>query len=214
MLYFTYNPKLGCSAYCLTSANLCSNITFPMDKKKIVQAVKLFLEGIGEKPNRPGLRETPDRVARMCEEIYAGLNADPKKVIKPLVGYNYDEIVLVKDIPFFSICEHHLLPFFGKAHVIYLPQGTRVSGVSKLSRLVEILSRKPQVQERLTTEIAETVVKTLKPKGVMVVLEGEHLCMTMRGIRKPGSKVVTSVVRGIFRRNPTTRAEAISLISR
>ena len=185
-----------------------------MDKKKIAQAIKLFLEGIGEKPNRPGLKETPDRVARMCEEIYAGLKADPQKIIKPLVGYNYDEIVLVKDIPFFSICEHHLLPFFGKAHVIYLPQGTRVSGVSKLSRLVEVLSRKPQVQERLTTEIAETVVKTLKPKGVMVVLEAEHLCMTMRGIRKPGSKVVTSVVRGIFRRNPTTRAEAISLIAR
>lgn len=184
-----------------------------MDKKKIEQAVKLFLEGIGEKPNRPGLKETPQRVARMCEEIYAGINTNPTQVIKPLVGYNYDEIVLVKDIPFFSICEHHLLPFFGKAHVIYLPKGSKVSGVSKLSRLVEILSKKPQVQERLTTEIADTMVEALSPKGVMVVLEAEHLCMTMRGIRKPGSKVVTSVVRGIFRRNATTRAEAISLIS-
>lgn len=184
-----------------------------MDKKKIEQAVKLFLEAIGEKPNRPGLKETPQRVARMCEEIYAGINANPTQVIKPLVGYNYDEIVLVKDIPFSSICEHHLLPFFGKAHVIYLPRGSMVSGVSKLSRLVEILSKKPQVQERLTTEIADTMVEALNPKGVMVVLEAEHLCMTMRGIRKPGSKVVTSVVRGIFRRNAATRAEAISLIS-
>lgn len=184
-----------------------------MDKKKIEQAIKLFLEGIGENPNRPGLKETPRRVARMCEEIYAGLKANPKQIVKPMIGYDYDEIVLVKDIPFFSICEHHLLPFFGKAHVIYLPKGSRVSGVSKLARLVEVFSKRPQVQERLTTEIAETIVQTLKPKGVMVVLEAEHLCMTMRGIRKPGSKVVTSVVRGIFRRNPTTRAEAISLIS-
>jgi GTP cyclohydrolase IA len=183
-----------------------------MDKQKIIKAIKLLLEGIGENPNRAGLKETPERVARMYEEIYGGISMDPCKVIKSMEGFEYDELVMVKDIPFFSICEHHLLPFFGKAHVIYLPKGSRVSGVSKLARVVEILAKRPQVQERLTTEIAETIMKVLNPQGVMVVLEAEHLCMTMRGIRKPGSKVVTSVVRGAFRRNAATRAEALSLI--
>lgn len=182
------------------------------NNKKIEKAIKLFLEGIGENPNRPGLKETPRRIAEMCKEIYAGINADPEKVIKALSGQDHDEIVLVKDIPFYSICEHHLLPFIGKAHVAYLPQGSRVTGISKLSRVVDILSKRPQVQERLTTQIAETIMKTLKPKGVLVIIEAEHLCMTMRGVRKPGSKVVTSVVRGAFRTHPATRAETMNLI--
>ncbi|MEK7448450.1 MAG: GTP cyclohydrolase I FolE [Planctomycetota bacterium] len=185
-----------------------------MDLKKIEKSVRLFLEGIGENPARPGLKETPQRVARMCQELYAGLKSDPKQEIKILTEHNYDEIVLAKDIPFFSICEHHLLPFVGKAHVAYLPNGSRVTGISKLARVVEVHSKRPQVQERLTTEIAETIMKALKPKGVMVIIEAEHLCMAIRGIKKPGTRIITSVVRGIFRRNPTTRAEAMSLIYR
>lgn len=183
-----------------------------MDKKKIERAIRLFLEGIGEDPNRAGLRKTPKRIAEMCQEIYAGIKAKPEQVIKAMIGYDHDEIVLVKDIPFFSMCEHHLLPFVGKAHVAYLPESSRVTGISKLARVVDMISKRPQVQERLTTAVAETIMKTLKPKGVMVVIEAEHLCMTMRGIKKPGSKIVTSVVRGAFRRNPATRVEAMTLI--
>ena len=174
--------------------------------------MKLLLEGIGENPNREGLKETPKRVAKMCEEIYFGINCDPKSVVKVLKSQDHDEIVLVKDIPFFSICEHHLLPFIGKAHVAYIPQASRVTGISKLARVVEIISRRPQVQERLSTQIAEALMESLKPKGVMIVVEAEHLCMTMRGVKKPGSKIVTSVVRGLFRKNTATRAEAMALI--
>lgn len=183
-----------------------------INKKKIEQAMRLYLEGIGEDPTRPGLKETPQRIARQCEEIYAGVGVNPKAVVKPLISQDHDEIVLVKDIPFYSICEHHLLPFIGKAHLAYLPEAGRVSGISKLARVVDILSKRPQVQERLSTQIAETIMQALKPKGVLVIIEAEHLCMTMRGVRKPGSKIVTSVVRGIFRRNSATRAEAMSLI--
>lgn len=183
-----------------------------MDQQKIEKAIKLLLEGIGENPNREGLKETPKRVARMCEEIYLGINQDPKSVVKVLKSQDHDEIVLVKDIPFFSICEHHLLPFIGRAHVAYIPQSSRVTGISKLARVVEIISRRPQVQERLSTQIAEALMESLKPKGVMVVVEAEHLCMTMRGVKKPGSKIVTSVVRGLFRKNNATRAEAMALI--
>lgn len=183
-----------------------------INKSKILKAIKLFLEGIGESPNRAGLKDTPRRIAEMCEEIYAGLNTKPDPIIKPLISQEHDEIVLVKDIPFYSVCEHHLLPFIGKAHVAYLPAGGRISGISKLARVVDIISRRPQVQERLTVTIAETIMKALKPKGVMVIIEAEHLCMTMRGIRKPGSRIITSVVRGIFRKNPSTRAEAMALI--
>ncbi|MBI5360887.1 MAG: GTP cyclohydrolase I FolE [Planctomycetes bacterium] len=183
-----------------------------MDQQKIEKAIKLLLEGIGEDPNRAGLKETPQRVARMCEEIYLGINKDPKSVVKVLKSQDHDEIVLVKDIPFFSICEHHLLPFIGRAHVAYIPHSSRVTGISKLARVVEIISRRPQVQERLSTQIAEALMESLKPKGVMVVVEAEHLCMTMRGVKKPGSKIVTSVVRGLFRRNNATRAEAMALI--
>ncbi|MBW7899277.1 GTP cyclohydrolase 1 [Candidatus Brocadiaceae bacterium B188] len=183
-----------------------------VDKKKIAEAIRLFLEGIGDDPNREGLIETPERVADMCEEIFAGIGRDSHTEIKVLKSEKYDEIVLIKDIPFYSMCEHHLLPFSGVAHVAYIPQGNRVTGISKLARVVEIEAKRPQVQERLTTDIAESIMKALHPKGVLVVIEAEHLCMTMRGIKKPGARVKTSVVRGIFRENPATRAEALMLI--
>ncbi len=183
-----------------------------MDKKKIIKSVKLFLEGIGEDAERGGLKDTPKRVADMCEEIFAGIGVDAKKQIKVLKSEDHDEIVLLKDISFFSVCEHHLLPFIGKAHVAYIPNGARVTGLSKLARVVEIEAKKLQVQERLTTAIAEAIMKALRPKGVMIVIEAEHLCMAMRGVKKAGSTAQTSVVRGIFRKNPATRAEAMALI--
>lgn len=182
------------------------------DPEKIKQAIRLLLEGIGEDPDRDGLRETPDRVARMCEEIYAGIGQDPVTIFKVLKEPHDDEIVLVKDISFTSMCEHHLLPFSGKAHVAYLPGGSRITGISKLARVVDMIARRPQVQERMTTEVAECLMKALRPKGVIAVIEAEHMCMTMRGVKKPGSKVTTSVVRGCFRKNPATRSEALSLI--
>lgn len=181
------------------------------DKAKIRKGIKLFLEGIGEDPKRPGIKDTPKRVADMCEEIYSGIGVDTSKQIKVLKSESHDEIVLLKNIPFFSVCEHHLLPFIGKAHVAYIPDA-RVTGLSKLARVVETEAKKLQVQERLSTAIAESIVKALRPKGVLVVLEAEHLCMTMRGIKKPGTITITSVVRGIFRKNSATRAEAMSLI--
>ncbi len=183
-----------------------------VNREKIIKAIKLFLEGIGENPKREGLKDTPKRVAEMCEEIYAGIGVDAGEQIKVLKSEDHDEIVLLKDIPFFSICEHHLLPFFGKAHVAYIPNGSRVTGLSKLARVVEIEAKKLQVQERLTTAIAEAIMKTLKPKGVLIIIEAEHLCVTMRGVKKSGSIAQTSVVRGIFRKNPATRAEAMALI--
>ncbi len=183
-----------------------------MDKKKIMNGVKLFLEGIGEDPKRGGIKDTPRRVAEMCEEIFAGIGMDAGKQIKVLKSEDHDEIVLLKDIPFFSVCEHHLLPFIGKAHVAYIPNGSRVTGLSKLARVVEVEAKKLQVQERLTTAIAEALMKALRPKGVMVIIEAEHLCMAMRGIKKTGSTAQTSVVRGIFRKNSATRAEAMALI--
>lgn len=183
-----------------------------IDKKKIIESIRLFLEGIGDNPEREGLLETPERVADMCEEIFAGIGQDSSLEIKVLKSEKYDEIVLLKDIPFYSMCEHHLLPFSGVAHVAYVPQGNRVTGISKLARVVEIEAKRLQVQERLTTDIADAIMKALRPKGVLAIIEAEHLCMTMRGIKKPGTKVQTSVVRGIFRDNPATRAEAMALI--
>ena len=185
-----------------------------MDLEKVKRAVTLFLEGIGEDIGRPGLLETPDREARMCKEILFGTQQDPIEVIKVLRSPGHDEIVLVKDIPFYSICEHHLLPFMGLAHVAYIPARGRLCGISKLARVVEVASRRLNVQEHLTTTIADTIVKALRPQGVIVVMEAEHLCMTMRGARKPGSKTVTSVVRGLFRERAETRAEALALIHR
>jgi len=183
-----------------------------VDLERVKNGVREILEGVGDDPSRPGLLETPDRVARMYQEIFSGIGQSASEVMKVLHGENHDEIVLVRDIPFTSVCEHHLLPFIGQAHVAYLPQDNRIVGLSKLARAVEVECRKLQLQERLTTDIAEAIDKELRPKGVLVIMEAEHLCMTMRGIKKPGARTVTSVVRGIFRENPATRAEAMSLI--
>jgi GTP cyclohydrolase I len=183
-----------------------------VDKEKIEQAVRLILEGIGEDPGRPGLVETPARVARFYEEACSGIGRNARDVLKVLTLENYDEMVLVRDIPFASLCEHHLVPFLGRAHVAYLPAQNRITGLSKLARIVELEARKLQVQERMTMLIADDIMETLRPRGVMVVLEAEHLCMTIRGVQKPGTLTVTSVVRGIFRENQATRAEAMALI--
>ena len=183
-----------------------------MDKAKIRKGIRLLLEGIGEDPDREGLLDTPERVANMCEELYAGIGADPMRVFTRVLEEAHDEIVLVRDIPFYSICEHHLLPFLGKAHVAYLPDGRRVCGLSKLARIVELHAKRPQLQERLTSDVADSLMAALEPRGVLVVIEAEHLCMTMRGVKAPGSLTVTSVVRGIFRENPATRAETMALI--
>lgn len=183
-----------------------------MDKNKIKKAVRMILEGVGEDPDREDLKKTPERVADMYEEIFSGMSKDPSKQLEVLLGEKHDEIVLLKGIPLYSVCEHHLLPFTGRAHIAYLPRNNRVTGLSKLARVVEILSKRPQVQERLTTEVADVVMKKLKPRGVMVIIEAEHLCMSMRGVKKPGVMTVTSAVRGIFKENPKTRAETLDLI--
>lgn len=183
-----------------------------MNKKKIEKAVKDILIAIGENPNREGLKRTPLRVANMFEEIFKGVKKDAGKELTVVYNEEHDEMILLKDIPFFSMCEHHLLPFIGKAHVAYVPENNKIVGLSKLARLVDTVSKKPQLQERLTSEIADTIMRKLRPKGAFVVVEAEHLCMTMRGIKKPGSKMITSAVRGLFKKNPTTRAEALSFI--
>ena len=183
-----------------------------MDKKKIEKAVHDILIAIGENPKREDLVETPKRVAEMYEEIFSGIKQDPKKELEVILGEKHNEIVLLKGIPLYSVCEHHLLPFVGKAHVAYIPKGGRVTGLSKVARVVDILSKRPQVQERLTTQIADIIMDKLKPLGVLVVMEAEHLCMSMRGVKKPGTVTVTSAVRGIFKENAVTRQEALSLI--
>jgi GTP cyclohydrolase IA len=183
-----------------------------MDKKKIEKSVKLLLEAIGEDLNRRDIAATPARVAEMYEEIFWGMTKDPAKELEVVLDQKHNEIVLLKDIPLYSMCEHHLLPFIGKAHVAYIPKKGRVTGLSKLVRVVEILSRRPQVQERLTTQIADIIMSKLKPQGCMVVIEAEHLCMSMRGIKKPGTLTVTSAVRGIFQENEKTRSETLSLM--
>lgn len=184
-----------------------------MDKEKIRQGTKLILEGIGEDPSRAGLEKTPDRVAQMYSEIFAGIKRNPAETIKTIPDEEHDEIVLVKDIPFYSICEHHLLPFTGKAHLAYIPDGLIV-GLSKIARLVDVYAKRPQLQERLTTAVADTFMNEIKPLGVLVIVEAEHLCMTMRGIKAPGSQTVTSAVRGIFMEEHAARNEALSLINR
>ncbi|MGB2601443.1 MAG: GTP cyclohydrolase I FolE [Candidatus Omnitrophota bacterium] len=184
-----------------------------MDKEKIKKAVKDILEAVGEDTSREGLVATPQRVANMYEEVLSGYNQDPEDVINVVFEEeDHDEIILLKDIPLYSICEHHLVPFLGKAHVAYLPEGKRITGLSKIARVVDLLSKKLQVQERLTTAIADTIMRKLEPKGVLVVIEAEHLCMSMRGVNKPGIITTTSAVRGIFRSDERTRAEALSLI--
>lgn len=185
-----------------------------MDKDKIAEGVRAILEGIGEDLSREGLRDTPRRVADMYEEIYRGIGEDPTKVLNAVFSEDHDEMVLVKDIPFYSVCEHHLMPFVGKAHVAYIPgKDGHITGISKLARVVDIVSRRLQVQERLTTEIAQALVEALDPRGVMVVVEAEHLCMSMRGVQKPGHVTVTSAVRGVFKASEASRNEALSLIN-
>jgi GTP cyclohydrolase IA len=183
------------------------------DAKKVEEGVRLILEGIGEDPERGGLRETPARVARMYEEIFAGVGKDASQLVTVVEGADHDEMIMVRDIPLYSSCEHHLLPWVGKAHVAYIPnKAQQITGLSKIARVVDLLSRKPQVQERLTTEIADAIDTALTPRGVFVVIEAEHLCMTMRGIKKPGSRTVTSTVRGLFRSDARTRQEAMDHI--
>lgn len=183
------------------------------DHAKIRQAVRLLYEAIGDDPDREGIRDTPDRVARAFDEIYAGVLIDPVDVINVVFEEAHDEIVMMRDVPFHSNCEHHLLPFFGRAHVAYLPNVRgQVTGLSKLARVVDVCSKRPGLQERMTTQIADAIQKALEPRGVLVVLEARHLCMEMRGIRKPGAETVTSTVRGVFRDDPRTRAEAMALL--
>ncbi|TKJ31962.1 GTP cyclohydrolase I FolE [Blastococcus sp. CCUG 61487] len=184
-----------------------------IDSARAEAAVRELLLAIGEDPDRPGLQDTPARVARAYAETFAGLWQDPYDVLATTFEENHDELVLVKDIPMYSTCEHHLVPFHGQAHVGYIPaEDGRVTGLSKIARLVEVYARRPQVQERMTRQIADALDEVLKPRGVLVVVEAEHLCMAMRGIRKPGSTTVTSAVRGIIRDNAATRSEAMSLV--
>lgn len=183
-----------------------------IDKKKIEQAIKMLLEAIGEDPKREGIKDTPLRVANMYEEILCNVSPHSgDENLKIFSTQNEDEMILVKDIPFYSICEHHLLPFSGKAHVAYIPSKNKITGLSKLVRIVDFFSKRPQLQERLTTEIADSLIKQLSPKGVLVVIEAEHMCITMRGIKKPGTCTITSAIRGIFRKT-ATRAEVFTLI--
>jgi GTP cyclohydrolase IA len=181
------------------------------DTARLRKAVREIIQAVGEDPNREGLIETPRRVADMYAEVFSGLRQDPADVLRVGFEEGHQELVLVKDIPFYSMCEHHFLPFYGVAHVGYIPNG-RVVGLSKLARALEILARRPQLQERLTSQLADVIMSTLEPAGVAVVIEASHLCMTMRGIRKPGSDTVTSAMRGVFRREAATRAEFMSLI--
>ncbi len=183
-----------------------------MDKKKIMKAVRDILEAIGEDPKREGLRETPRRVADMYAEIFSGIGKNAGQELKVIFEKEHDEIILLKDIPLYSVCEHHMVPFIGIAHIAYIPRGNRITGLSKITRVVDVLSRKLQVQERLTTDIAEVIMTKLEPKGVLVVIEAEHLCMSMRGVKKPGITTTTSAVRGVFRKDQKTRQEAFSLI--
>lgn len=182
-----------------------------MDKERIENAVKEILIAVGEDPNREGLLETPKRVANMYEEIFAGLTEDPKQHIKLFDEQSNDEMVIVKDIPFYSMCEHHLLPFFGKAHIAYIPSDNKIIGLSKLARIVDNFAKKPQVQERLTSDVADFLNENLQPKGVAVIMEAEHMCMTMRGARAAGAKTQTSALRGIMRSDAKSRAEVLSL---
>ena len=182
-----------------------------IDKEKVEAAVRLLLEGIGEDVNREGLKETPERIARMYEEIYGGLTEDPKEHLSKTFTAENNQMVVERDIVFYSTCEHHLLPFYGKAHVAYIPNG-KVVGLSKLARTVEVFARRPQIQEQLTAQIADALMDCLKPEGAMVMIEAEHMCMTMRGIKKPGSKTVTYVTRGAFETNQELQQRFFSMV--
>ena len=191
--------------------NFIGGLEEQLDREKIMSAVHSILEAIGEDPTREGLKDTPRRVAEMYEELFAGLNEDPAKHL--VVGFeeHHKEMIVLRDIPFNSVCEHHLLPFVGKAHVGYIPAG-RIVGLSKLARVVEGFARRPQLQERLTSQIADAITDAVQPRGVGVVIEAQHFCMIMRGVKKPGSVMVTSAMRGLFRSNPPTRAEFLEFI--
>jgi GTP cyclohydrolase IA len=185
-----------------------------VDRERIEKAVREILEAVGEDPDRDGLVRTPERVAAMYEEIFGGLSEDPARHLTVTFEAEHDEMVMVRDIPLFSLCEHHLVPFAGRAHVAYIPgDDGRITGLSKIARLVEGFARRPQVQERLTTQVADALVETLRPSGVLVMIEAEHLCMSMRGVKKPGALTITSAVRGLFKTNAATRAEALELIT-
>jgi GTP cyclohydrolase I len=194
--------------------NLVAGKTAPLavDLKRVADGVRMILEGIGEDPDRPGLQRTPERVAEMYAELTAGMHEDPHEHLVPLPGDTHDEMVIVKNISIASICEHHLAPFVGKCHIAYIPKNGRILGLSKLARLAETFARRLQVQERLTSDIANTLFESLNPVGVMVVIEAEHTCMSLRGVKKPGAITITSTVLGGFRKDPRTRAEAMSLI--
>jgi GTP cyclohydrolase I len=184
-----------------------------IDQEKIKQATALFLEGIGEDPMREGLLETPDRIARMCTELFAGLEETPDPHLEKRFTVDHNELVLVKDITFYSVCEHHLLPFFGKVHVAYLPKG-QVVGLSKLARTVEVFARRPQIQEKLTGQIADAIERCLAPQGVLVMVEAEHLCMSMRGVEKPGSRTMTLAARGIFSQNLMLQNQVLQMVGK
>ncbi|WZY01703.1 GTP cyclohydrolase I FolE [Bacillus sp. FSL W7-1360] len=179
---------------------------------KLQQAVKMILEAVGEDPDREGLKDTPKRVAKMYGEMFSGLYEDPSEHLKTVFAESHEELVLVKDIPFYSMCEHHLVPFFGKAHIAYIPSNGIVTGLSKLARTVDTVARRPQVQERMTKTLADTFMQALQPQGVMVIVSAEHMCMSMRGIQKPGAKTVTTAVRGMFEEDATARAEVLNLV--
>ncbi len=182
-----------------------------IDKRKIEKAVSEILNAIGENPKREGLKDTPKRVASMYDEIFSGVRKDPKKELKTYKTKNEDEMIIIKDIPFYSVCEHHLLPFFGKAHIVYIPKQNKITGFSSLVRVIDVMAKRPLLQERLTHEIADFLMANLKPMGVLVVIEAEHLCLSMIGVKKPGTLTVTSAIRGVMR-SAATRAEAFSLI--
>lgn len=184
-----------------------------MDIKKIQKGVRLILEGIGEDTDRPGIKDTPKRVADMYEEIFSGINTSEDDLLRAIEGESHDEMILIKDIPFYSVCEHHLLPFIGKAHIAYIPSG-KIVGLSSLAKALEHFAKRPQVQERLTSQLADLIMDKLKPKGAMVIIDADHLCMSMRGIKKPGSRTVTSAVRGTFRTKASTREEMLELIKK
>jgi GTP cyclohydrolase I len=183
----------------------------PIDKQKIIEGVRLVLEGIGEDLDREGLQKTPERIADFYEETFSGLGMDPKQEVSLYTAENRDELIIVRDISFYSMCEHHLLPFFGLAHIAYIPGDNKITGFSHLARVIETLARRPTTQEELTSRAANIIRKTIKPKGILIVTEAEHLCLTMRGIKKPGSRTITSAIRGCLRKE-ATRAEAFALI--
>lgn len=183
-----------------------------MNIKKIEKGVRLIIEGIGEDPDRPGMKGTPGRVAAMYKEIFAGLDTPTEEILQPIEGESHEELVLLRDIPFYSVCEHHLLPFIGKAHVAYVPGAGKIAGIGELAKALEVFAKRPTVQERLTAQLADLIMEKLRPKGAMVVVDAEHLCLSMRGLKKSGARTVTSAVRGIFRSKESTRQELLALL--